>query len=315
MAVVIAGALLCAPATAAAAEKPVAASGAAAGVTDTSVVLNGTVTPKGADTTYYFQYGTSSLYGAVTTAGTVPAGSGRVKVTAAISGLAPVTTYHYRLVAQNSLGVARGGHRTFKTKPKPLAFSIAATPNPVAAGGTTTLAGVLDGTHGPDKRIVIKSNPWPYAQGFLPVGNQLITNPDGSFSMTLPSVAVNTQFIAQMVARPEIVSATLAVGATLDVTRRVSVRRGERRGRLRFRGRIAPAVDGEQVLIQKLRLSDGVWLTVGETFARNAGDSASRYRKTIRQRRGGRYRALVNVDEGTYSPSASRSILRRHIRD
>ena len=69
------------------------------------------------------------------------------------------------------------------------------------------------------------------------------------------------------------------------------------------------------MLIQKLRLSDGVWLTVGETFARNAGDSSSRYRKTIRQRRGGRYRVLVNVDEGTYSPSASRSIRRRHVRD
>ena len=38
---------------------------------------------------------------------------------------------------------------------------------------------------------------------------------------------------------------------------------------------------------------------MGETFARNAGDSSSRYRKTIRQRRGGRYRVLVNVDEGT----------------
>ena len=91
--------------------------------------------------------------------------------------------------------------------------------------------------------------------------------------------------------------------------------RGDRRGRLRFRGRITPAVDGEQVLIQKLRLSDGVWVTVGETFARNAGDSSSRYRKTIRQRRGGRYRVLVNVDEGTYSPSVSRSIRRRHVRD
>ena len=79
-------------------------------------MLNGFVTPKGAATTYYFQYGTSSLYGSVTPAGTVAAGSGRVKVTAAVGGLAPVTTYHYRLVAQNSQGVARGNHRTFKTK-------------------------------------------------------------------------------------------------------------------------------------------------------------------------------------------------------
>jgi hypothetical protein len=315
--VAIAGALLLGvPATAAAAEKPVVTTGAASNIEPTTVVLNGTVTPKGANTTYYFQYGTTSLYGAVTPAGSVAAGSGRVRVSAAVTGLAPVTTYHYRLVAQNSQGVARGKHRTFKTKPQPLGFSFAATPNPVSAGGATTLAGVLTGTNSDDRRIVIKSNPWPYTQGFLPVGNELVTNDDGSFSVPILSVPVNTQFIAQMVARPDVVSAPVAVGATLRVTRRVKVvKRGERSGRLRFRGRIRPAVDGEQVLIQKLRLSDGVWLTVAETFARNGGDSSSRYRKTIRQRRGGRYRVLVNVDEGTYSPSSSRSIRRRNIRD
>jgi hypothetical protein len=314
-AVVIAAALLCAPATAAAAEKPVVTSGAAASITDSSVVLNGTVTPKGAATTYYFQYGTTSLYGSVTSAGSIAAGSGRVRITATITGLAPVTTYHYRLVAQNSQGVARGSHRTFKTKKVPLGFSVAATPNPVEAGGATTIAGVLTGTDGPDRRIIVKSNPWPYTQGFLPIGNELVTNDDGSFSVPVLSVPVNTQFRVEMVARPEIVSTPVTVGATLGVTRRVKVTRGDRRGRLRFRGRITPAVDGEQVLIQKLRLRDGVWVTVGETFARNAGDSSSRYRKTIRQRRGGRYRVLVNVDEGTYSPSSSHSILRRHVRD
>ena len=314
-AVAIAGALLCAPATAAAAEKPVVTTGAATAIEPSTATLNGFVTPKGANTTYYFQYGGSSLYGAVTPAAVVNAGSGRVKVTAAISGLAPVTTYHYRLVAQNSVGVARGKHRTFKTKPQPLGFSFAATPNPVAAGGATTLSGVLTGTNGDDRRIQVKSNPWPYTQGFLPYGNQIITTADGSFSLPVLSVGVNTQFTVEMVARPEVISAPLTVGAALDVTRKVKVTRGDRRGKLRFRGRISPAVDGEQVLIQKLRLKDGVWLTVGETFARNNGDSSSRYRKTIRQRRGGRYRVLVNVDEGTYSPSSSRSIRRRHIRD
>jgi hypothetical protein len=312
--VVIAAALLCAPATAAAAEKPVVTTGAASSIEPTTVVLNGTVTPNGADTTYYFQFGTSSLYGSVTPAGTVTAGSGRVKVTAAVGGLAPVTTYHYRLVAQNAQGVARGGHRTFKTKPQPLGFSLAATPNPVGAGGATTLTGQLTGTNSDDRRIQVKSNPWPYTQGFLPFGNQIVTNADGTFSLPVLSVPVNTQFIVELVGRPEVVSTPLLVGTTLRVTRRVKVQRGERRGKLRFRGRIMPAVDGEQVLIQKLRLSDGAWVNVAETFARNGGDSFSRYRKTIRQRRGGRYRVLVTVDEGTYSPSASRSIRRRHIR-
>jgi hypothetical protein len=314
-AVVIAAALLCAPATAAAAEKPTVTTGAASSIQPTTVTLNGFVTPNGANTTYYFQYGTSSLYGSVTPATVVNAGSGRVKVSVAVGELAPVTTYHYRLVAQNSQGVARGKHRTFKTKPQPLGFSVAATPNPVQAGGATTLAGTLFGTNSDDRRIQVKSNPWPYTQGFMAFGNQLVTNADGSFSVPILSVPVNTQFIVEMVAKPAVVSAPLTIGAVLHVTRRVKVTRGDRRGLLRFRGRISPAVDGEQVLIQKLRLSDGVWLTVGETFARNNGDSSSRYRKTIRQRRGGRYRVLVNVDEGTYSPSASRSIRRRHIRD
>ena len=314
--VAIVGALLvCAPATAAAAERPVVTTGGAANVEPTTVVLNGTVTPKGAATTYYFQYGTSSLYGSVTPVASVAAGSGRVAVAVAVGGLAPATRYHYRLVAQNRVGVARGKNRTFKTKPQPLGFSLAGTPNPVSVGGTTTLSGVLSGTNSDDRRIQVSSNPWPYTQGFLPVGNPLVTLPDGSFSMTIPSVPVNTQFQVQMVARPEVVSALL-VGTSLDVTRRVRVvERGERGGRLRFRGRIRPAVDGEQVLIQKLRVRDGVWLTVGETFARNGADSFSRYSKRIRQRRGGRYRVLVNVDEGTYSPSSSRSIRRRHIRD
>ena len=51
-AVVIAGALLCAPATAAAAERPVVTTGNATSIAPTTVVLNGFVTPKGATTTY-----------------------------------------------------------------------------------------------------------------------------------------------------------------------------------------------------------------------------------------------------------------------
>ena len=59
----------------------------------------------------------------------------------------------------------------------------------MAAGGATTLTGVLSGTDGADRRIIVKSNPWPYTQGFLPVGNELVTNDDGSFSVPVLSVA------------------------------------------------------------------------------------------------------------------------------
>jgi len=311
----IVGALLWAPATAVAAEKPVVTSGGAANITPTTVVLNGSVNPKGASTTYFFQFGTTSLYGASTAGTAAGAGNKRIKVAVPVGSLAPATRYHYRLVAQNARGITRGKRRTFRTKRQPLGVSLAATPNPVRTGGVTTLSGVLSGTGNGGRQVVVKSNPWPYTQGFLPSGNVLVTNPDGSFSQTLPAVPVNTQFLVQMPAKPEVISPIVVVQTTVKVTRRVKVRRGERRGRLRFRGRVTPAVDGREVVIQKLGRTSGIWHAVARTFTRHKGGaSSSRYRKTVRQRRGGRYRAVVVMGD-KYSSSSSRSIKVRRVRN
>ena len=309
------GALLWAPATAAAAEKPVATTGAAANVQPSTAVLNGTVNPKGAETTYFFQYGTTSLYGSLTPAVAAGAGNRGVKIAVGLDALAPATKYHYRLVAQNSKGITRGKHRTFTTKRQPLGVSLAATPNPVRTGDLTTLTGVLSGTGNAGRQVVLKSNPWPYTQGFLPIGNVLVTNTDGSFSATVASVPVNTQFLVQMPARPEIASPIVVVSTMVKVTRRARVvRRGDRSGRIRFRGRVTPAVDGRQVVIQKLDRETGLWENVGSTFTRHTGGTSSRYRKTLRQRRGGRYRAVVVMDD-KYSASASRSVKVKRVRD
>jgi hypothetical protein len=310
----VAGALLWAPAGAAAAEKPVVTTGAAASIEPTTVVLNGTVNPKGAATSYFFQYGTTVIYGATTSASGAGAGTKGVKVAVSVTGLAPATTYHYRLVAQNSKGLTRGKDRTFKTKRQPLGVSLAATPNPILAGGATTLAGTLSGTGNGGRQVVLQSNPYPYTQGFAQVGNALVTDPAGGFAFPILSVPVNTIYRVQMPARPDVVSPLVAVGTTYKVTRHVKVtRRGERRGRLRFRGRITPTADGRQVLIQKLD-DVGNWVTISETVARHSSSSFSRYRERIWQRRGGRYRVLVNVND-IHSPSASRSIRVRNVTD
>ena len=312
--VAVAGALLLAPAAAMGAEKPVVNTGGVANVTPTSVVLNGRVNPRAAETTYFFQYGTTVLYGATTPAASAGAGNGPVRIAVPVGALAPATRYHYRLVATNARGITRGAHRTFNTRRQPLGVSLAATPNPVSAGAATTLGGVLTGTGNANRQVLLQSNPFPYTQGFLPAANPQITGADGSFAFPILSVPINTQYRVLMPTRPEIASPVVVVGTTLRVTRHVRVRRGDRSGRLRFWGRISPAVDGREVQIQKLRKSDGVWFTVGETFARHADDGYSRYRKRIRQRRGGRYRALVNVND-VYSPSGSRSVLIRRVRD
>jgi hypothetical protein len=313
-AVLVVVALLWAPATAVAAEKPVVTTGAAGSVAPTTAVVNGTVNPKGAATTYFFQYGTTSLYGINTAPTAAGAGTKGVRASVPIGELAPDTTYHYRLVAQNSKGITRGKHRTFKTKRQPLGVTLGATPNPVRIGGLTTLSGVLSGTDNGGRQISLKGNPWPYTQGFLPIGNTIVTNADGSFSFTVPAVSVNTQFVVQMPAKPAIISPILVVGTSVKVTRDLDVDRGSRSGTIRFTGRVTPAVDGRQVIIQKLRRDNGVWMNIGKTFTRFSGGDSSRYRKTVRQKRPGRYRVVVVMDD-KYSSSASRSIKIKRVRN
>ncbi len=87
-------------------------------VTGTGATLNGSLDPKGDDTHYYFQYGTTTTYGKTTTAPPgVDAGStsGNTQLLFDLTDLSPFTTYHYRVVATNSAGTSFGNDLTFKT--------------------------------------------------------------------------------------------------------------------------------------------------------------------------------------------------------
>jgi hypothetical protein len=97
---------------------PATETGGATDVTETSAVLNGTINPTGLQTSYYFEYGTTTSYGARIPAGIEGvAGGGRdtKSFSRKITSLAPGTTYHFRLVATNSAGTAEGADRSFTT--------------------------------------------------------------------------------------------------------------------------------------------------------------------------------------------------------
>ena len=78
-----------------------------------SVDLVAQVNPRGAATTYRFEYGTTTSYGSSTPVQN--AGSGTSPVTAAVhlSGLSPNTTYHWRVVAENVAGTTTSRDHTF----------------------------------------------------------------------------------------------------------------------------------------------------------------------------------------------------------
>ena len=96
---------------------PAVTTGAPANVTQTTATVTGTVDPSGAETTYHFDYGTSTA---------VRADDGRPDRERRpgggadeLSGLTSDTTYHYRLVATNAAGMTRGADRTLHTQPPP----------------------------------------------------------------------------------------------------------------------------------------------------------------------------------------------------
>jgi hypothetical protein len=292
--------------------KPGVTTGGVTAVAPTTAVLKGTVDPNGAPTTYFFQVGPTRLYGGQTAVTSAGKGTKGKRIRANASGFAPATTYHYRLVAQNRKGLTLGKDRTFKTKRQPLGVSLAATPNPIRTGRATQLAGVLSGTGNAGRQVVLQANPWPYA-AWVQEGNVQVTSPTGAFAFNLLSVDINTQYRVLMTARPEVVSPVVVLGTTVKVTRHAKVFRGNRRGRIHFWGTITPALDGQAVLIQKLR--GGEWVTTAQTHARATKKNRSRYTRTIRRKRGGRYRVVVVDATGAHSPSVSRSIRRRHLRD
>jgi hypothetical protein len=98
----------------------VAGSDVASQLQPTTATLGAVLNPEGRETTYHFEYGASTSYGASTPPGTLEAGFEDVSVNAEVGGLSPRTTYHFRVVASNSAGTFFGPDETFVTLPPAL---------------------------------------------------------------------------------------------------------------------------------------------------------------------------------------------------
>ncbi len=129
-----------------AASAPTAKTGSATQIRQNNAVLNGTVNPDGASTTYYFEVGLTTTYGAATSP--LSAGSGvRAKgVSQPAGGLVQGTSYHYRLVATNQFGTTFGADRTLRTSGHAPPGAVTGSAVKVATTGATLTGAVFPGT-------------------------------------------------------------------------------------------------------------------------------------------------------------------------
>jgi hypothetical protein len=151
---------LCLLTASAEAAAPTLGSVSATDIQGVSAVLVGSVDPEGLSTTYRFEYTTGANFSgaAQTPSSSAGAGDEPRPARAAIAGLSPNTTYHFRLVATNSTGTTNGTAGTFVTTkgfgflPGTAGFAVSA----VANGGA---AATIPDSHPYQLTLTIGLNP------------------------------------------------------------------------------------------------------------------------------------------------------------
>jgi hypothetical protein len=273
--------------------RPSVSTGSAHSVTYATATLNGTVNPQGASTSYYFQYGQTRAYGNQSAIGLAGSGTHSISVHVGISGLQPLTQYHYRIVAVNSAGVTDGSDRTFLTTKVPLALAIVATPNPVPFGGAITIGGTLSGTGNAGRVVSLQANSFPFTAGFQNVGNSQITSPTGSYSFALLGMQLNTQFRVVTTSGTPTISPVVFEGVAVRVHTHVA--HTHLAHHVRIFGTVTPAADGMEVAI--LRVKHPRSVLVAGTHLRHRNASSSFFSRVVRVHRGS-YRVLVRDTSG-----------------
>lgn len=121
-----------------------------ASVSSSAVVLTGKVTPNGAQTSYWYEYGSSTSLGSKTNSQSVGSGFVAIPAPIYITGLSASSPYYYRLSAQNAYGTVNGQTYAFTTNTEPPPTGIAPTTHSDAATGVTRTTANLNGQINPN---------------------------------------------------------------------------------------------------------------------------------------------------------------------
>jgi hypothetical protein len=282
--------------------------GAAHNIGPNSALLRGGVDPNRADTTYRFEFGTTTRYGRFTPRGSAGSGDHSGPVSATVTGLRPFTRYHYRLTATNSAGTAVSGDRSFVTQRRPTAITLALAQPAIPWGGSLELAGRVQGAGLNGITVALERQDFPFAGPFSIEGTPAATHADrsGRFSFFLPAVFSATHLHAVTRSAISVTSAEVTPKVRVLVgagTKRISKRKA------RIRGAVRPAVPDARVVLQRRR-ADGSWAFVRGHGVKALSGNRSRYSFKVKRSRHARiYRVKAFPrDDGAHASGISRHV-------
>jgi hypothetical protein len=158
---------------------PVLATSAASSIGSASATFNGTVNPEGGATTVFFQYGTTTSYGSMTSTQNEGSGSTSVGFSATASSLAAQTLYHFRAVANYSGGTVFGADKTLTTSATPVTPPVITTISATAIAATSA---TLNGTVNPEGHAATVFFQYGATTSY---GSSTVTQSGGSGSSTI----------------------------------------------------------------------------------------------------------------------------------
>ena len=165
---------------------PVPLATPATSVLASSATLNGSITPEAFSGTMWFEYGPSLAYGTATPVQNFSPGNSAVPVSAAITGLQPFLTYHFRLVASCPQGVFAGADMTFTT------------PNTATFNALTDVPVTVDSFNASGLTLTIGLGFAPAPGAVLTLVNNTGFNPvSGTFSGLPNGGSISATFAAQ----------------------------------------------------------------------------------------------------------------------
>ena len=225
--------------------QPLVQTGAARDVGATTATLVGSANPRGRATTWWFEYGTTTRYGSQTARRSAGSGSAARSLTAAVTGLRPGTTYHYRLVATSDAGSSPGADVAFTT----VGVTLAAPALRVVYGRGILLAGTV-----PVKRAgeVVTVFAQAFGGGSFASIATVLTAADGTWRY-LAKPRIRTSYQASW-------NGGMSAAATVGVRPSISLRRTSA-GLLSTRVAGVRPFTGRFVQLQR-RTAAGRWVTI-----------------------------------------------------